>query len=320
MAVYTRVTAPDLIEFLSHYDLGDLVSHEGIAAGVSNTNYFLTTSEGRYILTLFEPHRVNPEDIPFFIHYATTLQKAGVPCPETLLRRDGKGVSPLCNRPAAIFSILAGDGAAAGTLTPQMCEQAGAVLANMHLAARTMLETQRNHFGLLRWQNWMDKLGSTMDVIAPGLHALTANELSNIESGWPRELPQGPIHGDYFPDNVFFGDDGVTGVIDFHFVSTDLFAYDLAIAANAWSFDGANEFVPARFEALLRGYELLRPLLPAERAAMPLLLRAAALRFLLSRIEEKLNWKEGDFMKPHDPLVFEKRLRHFQVFQLPVAA
>ena len=125
--------------------------------------------------------------------------------------------------------------------------------------------------------------------------------------------PSGAIHADYFPDNVFFRDGEVSGVIDFHFVCTDLFAYDFAIAINAWSFDEKNDFRQDRMDALMRGYNSIRPLSQAEMISLPVLLRAAALRFLLSRIEEKLTWKPGDFMKPHDPMVFDKRLRHFQL-------
>lgn len=312
MAVYTPVTEIELKDFLSAYDLGALRAFDGIEAGVSNTNYFVTTDAGRYVLTLFEPHRVKAEDIPFFIHYSSTLEQAGVPCPKTLLRRDGKSISLLCNRPAALFSVLDGAGSTAGTLTPSMCEQAGAVLAKMHLAAGNIHEVAINHFGLNRWKLWVGDLDASMDRIAPGLHDFARTELGWVSMRWPSKLPSGAIHADYFPDNVFFKDGNVSGVIDFHFVCTDLFAYDLAIALNAWSFDQDNVFQSARFAGMMRGYNSVRPLGAEEQNALPVLLRAAALRFLLSRIEEKLNWNPGDFMVPHDPMVFESRLRHFQ--------
>lgn len=317
MAVYTKVSEEELITFLCQYDIGALQSYEGIEQGVSNTNYFVTTDKGRFVLTLFEPHRVRAEDIPFFIRYSMVLEKAGVPCPRTMIQQNGKSFSFLCDRPSAIFSVLHGEGGHVGMLTSELCEKAGEVLAKMHLAAANIHEHGMNYFGLLRWKSWLDTIGTDMDQIDAGLYDLTKNELAFIDRQWPSKLPAGAIHGDYFPDNVFFEDGSVTGVIDFHFVCTDLFAYEVAIAINAWCFDTANKFQPIWMEGMMRGYNAVRPLTQAEQDSLPILLRAASLRFLLSRIEEKLSWKQGDFMKPHDPMVFEKRLRHFQSFAVP---
>ncbi|PZO87938.1 MAG: homoserine kinase [Micavibrio aeruginosavorus] len=314
MAVYTQVPQEALTAFLSSYDIGTLVSYEGISQGVSNTNYFVDTDMGRYVLTLFEPHRVRDEDISFFMDYAIVLEKAGVPCPETLTRKDGSVCAKLCGRPAAIFSFLNGSGGHVSMLTPALCEKAGATLAKMHRAAERFGRTAPNHFGPTRWQEWLNSIGAKMDVIAPGLYDLTSAEFESAGKAMAFDLPRGAIHADYFPDNVFFEDGDVSGVIDFHFVCTDLYAYDLAIAINAWSFDEKNEMRRDRMDAMMRGYESVRPLTDPEKGAFPALLRAAALRFLLSRVEEKLNWKEGDFMTPHDPMVFEKRLRYFQTF------
>ncbi|MFA5591840.1 MAG: homoserine kinase [Micavibrio sp.] len=312
MAVYTRISKEELEEFLTSYAIGALVRFEGIEAGVSNTNYFVTTEKGRYVLTLFEPHRVRPEDIPFFLDYTIALQKGGVPCPETILRRDGSPMALLKNRPAALFSVLEGrEGRGAG-LTGEMCFNAGSVLAKMHLIGAGLRGAGPNHFGLARWKEWDGAVGARADGIAAGLEETIRAEMAFIEKNWPDDLPLGAIHGDYFPDNVFFDGDDVTGVIDFHFVCRDFFAYDLAIAINAWCFDAENEFVPERREMFLRGYGKVRPLTGAETAALPLLSRAASLRFLLSRIEEKLGWDGSVQMTPHDPLVFAKRLGHFQ--------
>lgn len=318
MAVFTQVSKDQLNDFLRLYDIGTLVSYEGIEAGVSNTNYFVTTDTARYVLTLFEPRRVKEEDLPFFIDYAIALEKGGVPSPETILQKDGAAYSPLCDRPAAFFSVLSGDGGSVDILTPELCEKAGRVLAKMHLAAATIKETMPNHFGMARWEGWVDGMGAQMDSIAPDLYRQTKKELAYLKSCWPHNLPKGPIHADYFADNVFFEDGDITGVIDFHFACTDYFVYDLAIALNAWCFDTANMFQAARMVAMINGYNAIRPLSMIEKKALPTLLRAASLRFLLSRVEEKLAWKEGDFMKPHDPLVFEKRLRHFQTYTVPV--
>ncbi len=312
MAVYTPVSETALTVFLSSYDIGTLQSYKGIEQGVSNTNYFVTTDQARFVLTLFEPHRVKASDIPFFLDYTITLEKSGVPCPRTMIRKDGSNLADLCDRPAAIFSVLEGEGGHVSMLTPSLCEKSGAMLAKMHLASEKITEFAPNHFALPCWKAWMGKIGDKMNVINADLHILASNELRLIDAHWPGHLPSGAIHADYFPDNVFFQNADVTGVIDFHFVCTDLFAYDLAIALNAWSFDEANNFRQDRMDAMMRGYEQIRPLMQAEKTALPVLLRAAALRFLLSRIEEKLNWTPDAFMTPHDPMVFEKRLRHFQ--------
>lgn len=312
MAVYTTVSEDQLKDFLSSYDVGELQSFSGIEQGVSNTNYHVVTDKDRYVLTLFEPHRVKAEDIPFFINYTAWLEQGGVPCACAVARTDGARLSTLNDRPAALFSFLEGEGQSSATLNAEKCRAAGETLARMHMAVAEREETLPNHFGLSRWETWVAEIGEKMDGIAPGLHDLVTRELSYIKGNWPADLPAGAIHADYFPDNVFFSGDKVTGVIDFHFVCTDLFAYDLAIAVNAWCFDGDNQFSDERFEALVMGYDMVSPLNEQETAAFPVLLRAGSLRFLLSRIEEKLKWNPGDFMVPHDPLVFEKRLKFFQ--------
>ncbi len=312
MAVYTEVSHADLKEFLLSYDIGTLVRFEGIEQGVSNTNYHVFTDKGRFILTLFEPHRVHAQDIPYYVDYAVTLEREGVPAPLTLPRNDGSVLGTLSGRPAAIYSFLEGEGGHAGMLNADLCGKAGMVLAKMHLAAGQISKTAKNHFGLERFETWVGAMGSNMNRIKDGMYDLTRSELDWIKVKIPSHLPSGAIHADFFPDNVFFKDGEVTGVIDFHFVCHDLFAYDLAIAINAWCFDQNNNFDEVRMQAMMRGYNSVRPMSQAEHDALPVLLRAGALRFLLSRCEEKLAWAPDRLMKPHDPLVFEKRLKHFQ--------
>ena len=312
MAVYTKVSKEDLEQFLRSYDIGALVRHEGIEQGVSNTNYHLFTDRDRYILTLFEPHRVHAQDIPHYVDYAVVLEREGVPVPKTLPRKDGHVLGELMGRPAAIYSFLQGEGGHAGMLNAHLCAKAGAVLAKMHLAGGKIEKTAANHFGLQRWRDWGNAMGAEMDTIKDGMQKLVMDELEWISERYPSRLPSGAIHADFFPDNVFFKNGEVTGVIDFHFVCHDLFAYDLAIAINAWCFDQDNEFDEMRMQAMVDAYNIIRPLGIEENAAMPVLLRAGSLRFLTSRLEEKLAWTPDKMMKPHDPLVFEKRLRYFQ--------
>lgn len=316
MAVYTQVSPEELSAFLNDYNIGTYISHEGIEAGVSNTNYFVKTSKGRYVLTLFEPHRVIVDDIPFFLNYAVELDKNGVPCPETLQRKDGNYYATLNNRPAAIFTVLMeGAGCYPQMITDELCEEAGTVLAQMHLAVHAFTHTSPNRFGMHRWQTWLAEMGDRMNHIDEGLYKFAADEYTFIASHWPKNLPTGAIHADYFPDNVFAKDGEVTGVFDFHFVCTDYFAYDLAIALSTWAFDENNDFRPECFNAFIKGYYSMRPMTHEEKLSLPVLLRAACLRFLLSRCEEKLRYKQGDLIKPHDPMVYKKRLRHYQQFQ-----
>ncbi len=319
MAVYTPVTDEQMREFQMSYDVGNLVGLRGIEAGVSNTNYHVKTTTGDFILTLYEPHRVRPEDVAFFIDYAGWLERGGVPSPHTQPLKNGDRIGHLNARPATLVSFLAGEGQTAAGVNADKCRRAGETLAKMHLAVQRMKTICPNQFSMPRWRGWVEQIGETMNSISPGLFALTMTELSHIAAHWPQGLAQGTIHADYFPDNVFFSGDDVSGVIDFHFACTDFYAYDLAIALNAWAFDANNNFVLDRYDALLEGYGSLRPLDELEAGALPLLLRAAALRFLLSRIEEKLKWREGDFMVPHDPMVFAHRLSHFQSQDLNAA-
>lgn len=312
MAVYTPVPQDALIEFLRHYPLGALQSYKGIEQGVSNTNYHLYTDTGHSILTLFEPHRVHEGDIPFFLDYTDCMAHAGIPCPAVIADTDGNKVRTLCHRPAVIFQFLDGDGGHAGMITPAIMWQVGALNARMHNAAQSLAGTQDNHFGPKRWAAWLDAMGERMDGVSSGLHALCRAEYNALMAAWPKELSRGAIHGDLFPDNVFFDGGHISGVIDFHFVCTDFFAYELAIIANAWCFDADNIFQQDRFDALLGGYTSVRPLSTAEQGAFKSFLRAASLRFLLSRAEEFINHKPDNLMKPHDPLVFLTRLKHFQ--------
>ncbi len=310
MAVYTHVDNETLARFLEAYDLGALRSYEGIAQGVSNTNYILNMESGRYILTLFEPRRVDTAHVPFFLSYATHLADAGIPAARAVVNRQGRLSGTLMGRPAAIMSFC--DGAHPAVITPDLCHQAGTLAAQIHVAGAAFGQTLPNDYGPSRWHAWLAGMAEHLGDIAFGLHAAVEHELNAYDGTWPDDLPRGAIHGDLFPDNVFFNGGKVSGVIDFHFACTDMLAYDLAIMINAWCFDEAAVFQPARYEHLMAGYQAVRPLNNEEKAALPLLLRGAALRFVLSRCEEVLSYKEGDVMTPHNPLAFIKRLEFFQ--------
>lgn len=310
MAVYTKITETDLRAFLNAYDIGVLKTYEGISAGVSNTNYHVYTDRERYVLTLFEPHRVSSEDVPFFTGYADHLAKAGLPAPALMKTKDGAGIKVMADRPAILSAFLEGDEIAKNALTPEHCQAAGALMGRMHIAGDDYEPVKGNDYGLDCWKVWVRAL--PLDKIKRGLKADLVEELEYIKFRWPRNMQGGAIHGDYFPDNVFFKGKEISGLIDFHFACTDYYIYDLAIAINAWCFDDDVNFIRDRYDAFLDGYQSARTLDSSEWRVLPLMLRAAALRFTLSRAEEFLIHKENTDMVPHDPHEFIKRLEHFQ--------
>ena len=312
MAVYTKLTPEQVSAFLEHYALGALKSLEGIEQGVSNSNVHLHTEKGHYILTLFEPHRVELPRVPFFLSYASYLSEQGIPAARAIADRDGALYRTLAGRPAAIMEFLEGQNSAPAALTPAICYEAGKMNARMHLAGASFPQAMQNEYGIKRWDTWVRQMGEELNDIGFGLCDALRGEIMELDACWPDDLPSGAIHADMFPDNVFFRDGKISGVIDYHFACTDMFAYDLAIVINAWCFDGEARFVREWHDSLLEGYQEKRPLSSTEKRDLPILLRGAALRFVLSRCEELLAYQEGDFIKPHSPYDFMKRLEHFQ--------
>jgi homoserine kinase type II len=307
MAVYTHVGEAELAAFLDGYDLGEAHSLAGIAQGIENSNYFLQTARGAFVLTLYE-RRVREADLPFFLGLMQHLARAGIACPRPVPRRDGALYSPLCGKPAAIVSRLPG-----GSVTqpqPAHCRQAGAALAAMHLAAPSFALRRENALSLHACLPFAETLRTRADGFRTGLGGFLAGEARELASAWPIDLPRGIVHADLFPDNVFFEDDRLCGLIDFYFAASDFLAWDLAVCLNAWCFSPDGSFLPQNAAALFAGYEALRPLLSAERAAMPLLARGAALRFALTRLHDRLEERPGALVIPRDPGEYVDRL-HF---------
>ncbi|HSI39472.1 MAG TPA: homoserine kinase [Xanthobacteraceae bacterium] len=306
MAVYTDVSPEELETFLSTYALGRLRAFKGIAEGVENSNFLLQTEAGSFILTLYEK-RVNPDDLPFFIGLMEHLAGRGIACPQPVANRQGSALGRLAGRPAAIATFLIGT----SVRRPRVphCAALGAALAELHLAGQGFALHRANALSVPGWRPLVDAAGTRADEVAPDLRALVSQELEHLEARWPTDLPAGVIHADLFPDNVFFLDDRLSGVIDFYFACNDLFAYDVAIALNAWCFELDGAFNITKGRALLAAYAARRPLQPAEIAALPLLARGAALRFLLTRLVDWLNVPPGALVRPHDPLEYLQKLR-----------
>jgi homoserine kinase type II len=306
MAVYTQVDDAELIAFLSTYDLGDLLSCKGIAEGVENSNYFLHTSAGSFILTLYEK-RVAEADLPFFLGLMEHLVTRGVTCPQPVRNRAGAALGRLAGRPAMIATFL--DGYSVHHPEPAHCAALGEALANLHLAGADFSLRRDNTLSVGAWRNLFAPLAGRAAEVAEGLRETVETELDLLERKWPRDLPGGVIHADLFPDNVFFLGEKISGLIDFYFACVDAYAYDLAICLNAWCFDATLAYAPQKGAALLDAYRRLRPLSPAEIEAFPLLARGAALRFLLTRYVDWLNVPPGALVRPKDPREYLARLR-----------
>jgi homoserine kinase type II len=306
MAVYTDVSFEELLVFLGSYDLGQTHVFKGIAEGVSNSNYYLQTSRGAFILTLYEK-RVDEADLPFYLGLMEHLARAGIRCPTPVRSRQGRVTGLLNARQAAILTFL--DGVSLRRPTAEHCTKAGRALAELHEAGSGFAGQRTNALGLEGWNQLAADCSAKADTVAEGLRSLIDDELSVLDERWPKDLPEGVIHADLFPDNVLFVDDEVSGLIDFYFACRDSLAYDLAVTLNAWCFEPDGSFNVTKGQALISGYQAKRRLQPAERAAMPLLCRGAALRFLLTRLYDWLNPDPAALVRPKDPREFARRLR-----------
>lgn len=306
MAVYTEVTDEDLAEFLTRYDLGHVLSLKGIAEGVENSNYILRTQAGEYILTLYEK-RVDPDDLPFFLGLMEHLAARGINCPQPVKRRDGAMLGELAGRPAAIVTFL--DGVWVRRPGVRHCAELGAALAAFHKAGADFPLRRANALGLAGWRPLFERSRPRADTVVPGLADEIEAELARLERGFPRDLPSGVIHADLFPDNVFFIDENLSGLIDFYFACTDAYAYDVAICLNSWCFEADGSYNLTKGRAFLNAYAAARPFSEAEIAALPLLASGSALRFLLTRLYDWLNVPPGALVRPKDPLEYLRRLR-----------
>ena len=306
MAVYTDVSGEDLAAFLADYDLGAMLSLKGIAEGVENSNYLLHTETGYFILTLYEK-RVAETDLPFFIGLMQHLAARGLNCPQPVKNRRGAALGRLAGRPAAIVTYL--DGMWPRRQNARQCAAVGEADALLHIDGEGFALTRPNALSIGAWRPLYDSAASRADTVHPGLAAFVEKELGWLEANWPRGLPEGVIHADLFPDNVFFLGEKLSGLIDFYFACNDAFAYDLAICVNAWCFEPDASFNITKGRAMIENYRRRRPLNAEEIEAFPALARGAAMRFLLTRLVDWLNVPAGALVKPKDPLEYFRKLR-----------
>jgi homoserine kinase type II len=324
MAVYTHLGAEDMAALIARFDVGTLVSAKGIAEGVSNSNWLLETTgrqgadgareAGRFILTMYE-FRIEIADLPYFLSLLDHLAAKGCPVPRTIHDREGRlflmRPGPQGEKALALIEYLPGVSVSAPT--PAQARAVGAELARLHLAAAEFPSTRANGMGVAEWQRLADACGAEgLARIDPALAALVASELPRLAAAWPQDLPTGVIHADLFPDNVLMLGDTVTGLIDFYFACNDIIAYDLAVTHVAWCFDERdNAFRADVSAALLAGYESVRPLSAAEKAALPLLGQGAAMRFAMSRAYDWLNTPTDALVTRKDPMAPAQRLIHY---------
>ncbi|MEP7030856.1 MAG: homoserine kinase [Pseudolabrys sp.] len=309
MAVYTDVSADDLDGFLAGYDIGELRSYKGIAEGVENSNFLVHTVGGHFILTLYEK-RVAAADLPFFLGLMEHLASRGITCPLPVKNKKGDVLGQLAGRPAAMVTFL--DGLWIRRPNAGHCAAVGEALARLHLAAADFKMKRSNALSVASWRPLLEHAGARGDSVRPGLCNEIVRELDVLEKSWPRDLPQGVIHADLFPDNVFFLGDKLSGLIDFYFACTDTLSFDVAVCLNAWCFEPDHSYNVTKGRALLKAYAAVRPLSAQERAALPMLSRGAAMRFLLTRLVDWLAVPDGALVKPKDPLEYFRKLRFHQ--------
>ncbi|MEJ2408648.1 MAG: homoserine kinase [Novosphingobium sp.] len=315
MAVYTRLGAEEMDAIVAAFNVGSLVSAKGIAEGVSNSNWLIETQDTqgnarRFILTMYET-RTDTADLPFFLGLLDHLAAHACPVPRTIHDSDGASHRFHDGKALALIEFL--PGVSVSDPTPEQARAVGAALAQVHLAAAGFDDTRANSMGLEAWQQLLGDCGAEgLASIHPELARIVERELAALQARWPSDLPRGVIHADLFPDNVLMLGDKVTGLIDFYFACTDITAYDVAVTHAAWCFstDG-TQFFPALSTALLKGYESVRPLSPDERAALPLLARGAAMRFLSTRAYDWLNTPDDALVTLKDPMAFARRLEFY---------
>ncbi len=311
MAVYTNLKIEQVIAFLKSYNIGELISFNGITEGIENSNFYIKTSTGEFILTIFEK-RVNRCDLPFFVAIMKHLSKKNFVCPTPIFDKKKKYLQELEKKPALIVNFLKGKSKT--KINAKDCFKLGNKMASMHLKSKDFFLERKNSLSIEGWEQLINSCSNSISI--NNLNEIEHNILEEIQNSfnfckknWPNNLPKGFIHGDIFPDNVFFQNNEISGIIDFYFSCTDFFAYDIAVAVNAWCFDDQKKFNKKKFSSLIEGYSLKRRLSEQEFFYLPLLSQAAALRFLLTRIYDWAHTPKNADVRLKDPKEYIEKLR-----------
>ena len=308
MAIYTKLSENVLKEFFSKYNLGKLVNYNGIQDGIENTNYFVQTDKGKFILTIYEK-RVEEQDLPFFMGLMRNLFDSNFPSPEPLINKNGNYITEIANKKAAVVSFL--NGSAKKILSPDNCNKVGIESAKLHMITKNLKGKRENRLSVDSWKKIYQKIKKDCTKIHPNLTNIIEKNLQEIENSWPKNIPSGIIHADLFPDNIFFKGNKLTGIIDFYFSCHDFYAFEIAICLNAFCFEGKNEnlsFNVTKAKKFIDGYSSIRKLSEEEKKSLKILCQGAAMRFLLTRVFDFLNLTEGAIVKIKDPIEYLKRL------------
>ena len=308
MAVYTKLPEKKLIELFSKYNLGKLLNYKGIKEGIENTNYFVETAKGKFILTLYEK-RVDEKDLPFFISLMKNLFDKKFPSPQPLININGNYISEIAGKKAALVSFL--DGSSKKILNPEDCYSVGINTAKLHMITKDLSAKRENKLSINSWRTIYDKVKKNCSKIHHNLPNIIEKNLDAIEKNWPSKIPSGIIHADLFPDNIFFKGNKLSGIIDYYFSCNDFYAFEIAICLNALCFEGQKEnlsFNVTKAKKFIDGYSSIRKLNDEEKKSLKILCQGAAIRFLLTRVFDYLNLIEGAIVKIKDPVEYLKRL------------
>ena len=308
MAVYTKLSENNLKDFFSKYNLGKLLKFQGIQEGIENSNYFVKTDRGKFILTIYEK-RVEEKDLPFFIGLMKNIFNKNFPSPEPIINKNGNYITEIFEKKAAVVSFL--EGASKKNLTPDNCHEVGIYTAKLHMITKNLNIKRTNRLSVNSWRLIYGKIQRDSSKIYPDLTKIIERNLEIIEDKWPKNIPRGIIHADLFPDNIFFKGSKLTGIIDFYFSCYDFYALEIAICLNALCFEGKNEnlsFNVTKAKKFIDGYSSIRKLTEEEKESLKILCHGAAMRFLLTRVFDYLNLTEDALVKIKDPVEYLKRL------------
>ena len=308
MAVYTKLSENNLKDFFSKYNLGKLLKFKGIQEGIENSNYFVKTDSGKFILTVYEK-RVEEKDLPFFMGLMKNIFNENFPSPEPIINKNGNYITEIFGKKAAVVSFL--EGTSKKNLTPGNCHEVGIYTAKLHMITKNLNIKRTNRLSVNSWRLIYRKIQRDCSKIYPDLTKIIERNLEVIEDKWPKNIPRGIIHADLFPDNIFFKGSKLTGIIDFYFSCYDFYALEIAICLNALCFEGKNEnlsFNVTKAKKFIDGYSSIRKLTEEEKESLKILCHGAAMRFLLTRVFDYLNLTEDALVKIKDPVEYLKRL------------
>jgi len=305
MAVYTKLEHQEVKQFLEQYNINNFKDFKGITEGVENTNYLIKTSEQDYILTIYEK-RVDENDLPFFIKLLSNLSENNFPCPKPISNKNNEKINKIKNKNAALVTFL--NGQSKNKITSEDCFEIGKITAQLHEITKKFNINRKNNLSIENWQNIFEKTIKQKIDLDESIIKKTKNYLNFLKDKWPKNLPQGIIHADLFPDNIFFTNNKVSGIIDFYFACNDFFAYEIAICINSLCFDNNSTFNMTKAKNLIDGYTSIRTLSEDEKKYLPILSMGAAMRFFLTRLYDFYHTDNKADVKIKDPFEYLKKI------------